>query len=443
MTSLDQAQDVIADMGFTRQDLIAYLEKQKDRLAPIYEDIDSFESALGKAWKDYNDSGARIVDGCEDDYVECAHAKGFREGYLFGIEKQKEQKPTEDWREKRKKECPFRRKLDSNLYGCEQYADVFCECNGNCSWVVDYPKLKEIQDRKERKPAEINEYEIIKKHITGDSLSSEVNKRLKECGWYVTEQNPAEWSEEDEKMAKFYEADYNHKVGNLPAKQVVEMRLAFRDWIVNRIKYLRPQPKQEWNEEDRRIADRIQMILEFYDRNYPGGGDIESEVPKYIDWLKSLRPQPKQVWSKEDEEALERAINCVRTWEIDYCDGDNEISERLKSFNGRFYLQPKNEWKHYIWAVNLRFDYDALVRYEDNGAYEIVTAGNKPKRQVSGDYFLLKDTAYKEFHKNWKPSEKQMKALDSAINYFTEHTCTPGNSLLISLYHDIKNYFNL
>ena len=52
-----------------------------------------------------------------------------------------------------------------------------------------------------------------------------------------------------------------------------------------------PQPKQEWNEEDRRIADRIQMILEFYDRNYPGGGDIESEVPKYIDWLKSLRPE--------------------------------------------------------------------------------------------------------------------------------------------------------
>ena len=30
LTSLDQAQDVIADMGFTRQDILAYLEKQKD-----------------------------------------------------------------------------------------------------------------------------------------------------------------------------------------------------------------------------------------------------------------------------------------------------------------------------------------------------------------------------------------------------------------------------
>ena len=64
------------------------LEKQKyDRMKPIYDARDSFESALTKAWKEYNDSGSRTVDGCEDNYVECAHAKGFREGYLFGIGK--------------------------------------------------------------------------------------------------------------------------------------------------------------------------------------------------------------------------------------------------------------------------------------------------------------------------------------------------------------------
>lgn len=77
----------------TEEKLIAYLEKQKyDRMQPVYDNLDSFESALAKAWKAYNDSGSRTVDGCEDDYVECAHAKGFREGYLFGLEKQKEQK---------------------------------------------------------------------------------------------------------------------------------------------------------------------------------------------------------------------------------------------------------------------------------------------------------------------------------------------------------------
>ena len=69
--------------------------------------------------------------------------------------KQEEQNPAEDWREKRKKECPFRRNLDNNLYGCERccerYEGVVCVCDGNCSWVIDYPKLKEIQDRKKQK----------------------------------------------------------------------------------------------------------------------------------------------------------------------------------------------------------------------------------------------------------------------------------------------------
>lgn len=75
---------------------VTWLEKQKyDRMQPVYDNQESFESALDKAWKSYNDSGARAVDGCEDNYTECAHAKGFREGYLFGLEKQKEQKLVE------------------------------------------------------------------------------------------------------------------------------------------------------------------------------------------------------------------------------------------------------------------------------------------------------------------------------------------------------------
>ena len=80
---------------------IAYLEKQKyDRMKPVYDARESFESALAKAWNDYH-NGYEKVDKLEDDYVECAHAKGFREGYLFGLEKQKEQKPAE-WSEEDK-----------------------------------------------------------------------------------------------------------------------------------------------------------------------------------------------------------------------------------------------------------------------------------------------------------------------------------------------------
>ena len=70
--------------------MLDWLEQQKeDRMKPIYDARESFESALEKAWNDYH-NGYENVDKLEDDYVECAHAKGFREGYLFGIEKQKE-----------------------------------------------------------------------------------------------------------------------------------------------------------------------------------------------------------------------------------------------------------------------------------------------------------------------------------------------------------------
>ena len=66
----------------------------------------------------------------------------------------------------------------------------------------------------------------------------------------------------------------------------------------------------EWSEEDERIVGRIQMILEFFDRNYPADMNIGSEIPKYISWLKSLRPV-KQEWSKKDEDKLYQVMETL------------------------------------------------------------------------------------------------------------------------------------
>jgi hypothetical protein len=86
--------------GITKKEALAYLEKHKakerlDRMAPIYNDKESFESALEKAWKYYNESASRTVDSFEDDYIECVFSKGFREGFLYK-EKQKEQPTNEE-----------------------------------------------------------------------------------------------------------------------------------------------------------------------------------------------------------------------------------------------------------------------------------------------------------------------------------------------------------
>lgn len=84
---------------------------------------------------------------------------------------------------------------------------LFCEGDDHYkvpvgAWIIKTPDGHNIPSCFEfvHNPDEIDENKIIKKHITEDVLSSEVNKRLKECGWYVTDEKPAEWSDEDERM---------------------------------------------------------------------------------------------------------------------------------------------------------------------------------------------------------------------------------------------------
>ena len=42
----------------------------------------------------------------------------------------------------RMEECPYRQ------VGCTMYEGKIFECKGACSWVVDYPKLKELKAQK-------------------------------------------------------------------------------------------------------------------------------------------------------------------------------------------------------------------------------------------------------------------------------------------------------
>lgn len=49
---------------------------------------------------------------------------------------------AKDWEKKRMKECPYRQVV------CTMYEGKVLECKGDCSWVVDYPKLKELKAQK-------------------------------------------------------------------------------------------------------------------------------------------------------------------------------------------------------------------------------------------------------------------------------------------------------
>ena len=47
-----------------------------------------------------------------------------------------------DEQKERMSECPYRQ------VGCTMYEGYVLECTGACSWVVDYPKLKELKAQK-------------------------------------------------------------------------------------------------------------------------------------------------------------------------------------------------------------------------------------------------------------------------------------------------------
>lgn len=49
---------------------------------------------------------------------------------------------AKDWEKERMEECPYRQ------VGCTMYEGKILECRGACSWVVDYPKLKELKAKK-------------------------------------------------------------------------------------------------------------------------------------------------------------------------------------------------------------------------------------------------------------------------------------------------------
>lgn len=169
-----------------------YEVEQKDRMYPIYNDKDSFESALEKAWKSYNDCGSRTVDGCEDNYVECAHAKGFREGYLFGLEKKKEQKPTNSYK-------PTYEQMEALRFAVNHLAKEHVSQSVRLSIMYDH-----LKEQKEQKPAEGKYYSSPDCGTTAcctNDESSEFDKGYRAGKAYQLKQT--------EQYKKGYDSDYN------------------------------------------------------------------------------------------------------------------------------------------------------------------------------------------------------------------------------------------
>ena len=332
-----------------------------------------------------------------------------------------------------REELQKEQKHPNGCFTCDEYKKGY-EAGRFHGFTAGYNKAM-----KEQKPAEINEYEIIKKHITDDSLSSEVNKRLKECGWYVTDEKPAERNESDTLMCNAaLELLRSHP--NLMASNGIN-----KSSIIRWLQSFRPQ-RQGFIDD---ICSKAGISIPYLDGNQwciLKGDNIQSGVVGFGDtkedalanFIKDVPIQQK--WGKEDE--------CIRKAILRFLNPDKggtkyssnaqlvEWSAWLKSLRP----QPYSEWRHYIWATNLQFDFTALIKYDNTDNYEIVQAGNRPKQEKNGVYILIKDIKPQP---SWKPSEEQMEAFSSYIKDFQEKAeAAVGGwnnfDVMIRLYEQLK-----
>ena len=173
------------------------------------------------------------------------------------------------------------------------------------------------------------------------------------------------------------------------------------------------QKPAEWSEED---EDFINMLILHFNYLIHKGGDSVETYKSYIEKLKSLRPQPKQEWSEEDKYILKNIHDFVKenTINPNRVNCAKECLNWLNSLPERFNLQQKVELSEEDEEM-----LDLIIEiFTVNHANGVFGTGN---RVINGLNFVstytiiawLKSLRPKP---SWKPSEEQMEALNEVIN---------------------------
>lgn len=226
---------------------------------------------------------------------------------------------------------------------------------------------------------------------------------------YVTVKlKPAKWSDEDKIQLTNILIMLKEYLIHHYSKDDVNKSV---DWLESLPKRFNLQPKQEWSEEDQKSLNRaINICISDFGE--------ESETARFLKSLpERFNVEPKLKWSEEDRHAIENCEYAIKkTFKRRANPHRIETLNWLKSLPLKLKKENK-EWKHYIWTTNLRFDFTALIKYDNTDNYEIVQAGNRPKQEKNGIYILIKDIKSQPY---WKPSEEQMKALKLARSFVVD-----------------------
>ena len=375
----------------------------------------------------------------------------------------------------RKEHNPIFKEGDRVIWDGEEFniLDVNKDTYNVGGYIVPFSREGELHPIGQ-KSAEVNEYEIIKKHITEDVLSSEVNKRLKECGWYVTDEKPIEWNYDNkiqydsvksgiEAFASTYSFNIESKLFPQLTKEQQQLwreeieqaviaggedrielardnrykenrttewseedgeklnsilgtlhcvgKFNFDSWIKSLPERFDFPSKQEWTQDDEQYLLICKNALQKYQYSNQWDANIIS------DWLeKSLKSSVKQQkWSKNDTVFLNEITDFFENKTVRLQHDLNMYAHWLKSLPERFSLEPKQEWS------------EADEKHINN-ILDIIDCWKATTHFVSYQGGTI-DADIKWFKSlrpqpHWKPSEEQMRYLcevvDAAIRKHNE-----------------------
>jgi len=316
--------------------ILSWLEMQKakerlDRMAPIYNNKESFESALEKAWKYYNESASRTVDSFEDDYIECVFSKGFREGFLYR-ENQKEQKSVD--------------------YDHEMWKNCEVNFEGGKKEVINNPEKYGLHrsakwSNEEKDKLNSIEHLIVNanahgNYLIGDKDAIELQHFIRSIVKPII--NITEWSDTDN--IGWDEAFACVTSAEKAAKNEEELQNAVtaEKWLKEiKFKYYVHPVKQEWSEEDEEMFDAMIDII--------SNSLYEPLCPRdeMLAWLKKMRYTKK----KEKDEAFKFGKHQLAIEFMNYLD-ENRPEGKMSLSNGEC-EDIDRAFKENDWAKILRY----------------------------------------------------------------------------------------
>lgn len=192
-----------------------------------------------------------------------------------------------------------------------------------------------------------------------------------------------------------------------------------------------PELKESEDEKIRKeLLEEIEFIIPHDDETDSEGLILPSyhaRIDRYKSYLERQKEQQPAGWSMEDKDYYDAIIGKLEVTQDDAMLTDNQM-DFLKSLPERFNLQPKQEWSEED-EKNLELVTDCIYEFYPDPVMK----------------YKLKDWLKSlRPHPHWKPSEKQVRALEQWLR----DNQYKGDSRYIypifsSLYNDLKKLLNL